>query len=170
MMALSEPRLGSFAPTSSQSQPMNTSIATTSGTPEILLISDSPVNEGHLKYVRRLFGECTSDDDIAFSPGRRTCRWPLRVAHPAGVVDSLSTHVYLCATFLKLRREVVDQIRALGCNLELRLYVPRLAVPLSITASTMKQMSDLQIQLSLIPTSAVDPAPLGGTGGTEGPR
>jgi hypothetical protein len=141
---------------------MNTSIATTVGTPEILLISDSPVDEGHLKYVRRLFGECTSDDDIAFSPGRRTCRWPLRVADPAGAVNSLSTHVYLCATFLKLHREVVDRLRALGCNLELCLYVPRLAVPLTITASTMKQMSDLQIQLALIPPAAVDSAPLAG--------
>ena len=148
---------------------MNTSIAANAGVPEILLISDSPIAEGHLKYVRRLFGECTSDDDIAFSPERRTCRWPLRVAHPAGVVDSLSTHLYLCATFLKRSRQAVDRIQALGCNLELCVYVPRLAVHLRITASTMQQLSDLHIQLSLIPAMAADLAPLGGEEGIGRP-
>jgi hypothetical protein len=149
---LPECRRAIEAPFLHPSEPMNTTLTPTAATPEILLISDFPVDEDQLACVRRLFGECTSDDDIAFSPERRTCRWPLRLAHPAGVVDSPSFCLYLCASFLILRREVVDRIHMLGCNLELCLDVPPLVVPFEITAATMKHLSDLHIQLSLTPT------------------
>jgi hypothetical protein len=141
---------------------MMTSISATAGTAEILLITDSPVNDGLLKNIRKLFGECTSDRDIRLSPDRRSCRWPLRASSPTGVVDSLSFHVFLCSSFLKQRRDVVDQLYALGCNLELRVNVPDLTENLSITASTMKQLSDLHIQFSLIPATASDLTPLAG--------
>jgi hypothetical protein len=135
---------------------VGTSISATAGSPEILLISDCPVNDDLLRNIRQLFGECTSEDEITFSPSRRSCRWPLRVAYPTGVVRSLSFHVYLCASFLTQRRGVVERIRALGCNLELRLHVPALTEDFSISASAMKQLSDLHIQFSLIPKAAGD--------------
>lgn len=132
---------------------MTTSIAASAGRPVILLISDEPVNGGHLQHIRQLFGERTCEADITFSPDHRSCHWPLRVAYPTGVVNSLSFHVYLCASFLKRRGEVVERIRALGCNLELYLHVPDLAEPFSMTVSTMKQLSELHIQFSLWPAA-----------------
>jgi len=133
---------------------LKTSIALTAGMAEILLISDFRIDDGHFRNIRQLFGESTSDDDIAVSPDRRSCRWPLRVAYSVRVVDSLSFHVYLCVAFLTHHREVVKRIRALGCNLELCLHVPGLTENFSLSASAMKQLSDLEVQFSLIPTAA----------------
>jgi hypothetical protein len=133
---------------------LGTSIAATAGVPEILLISDFPIDDSHLRSVRELFGVRTSDEEIALSPDGRLCRWPLRVAYPTCVVDSLSFHVFLCASFLTRRREAVERIRSLGCNLELCILVPGLTEYFSISASAMKQLADLQIQFSLIPMAA----------------
>jgi hypothetical protein len=146
---------------------VRTSTTAAAGLAELLLISDFSVENDQLQHVRKLFGEDTCDEDIAFSPDRRVCRWPLRVAYSAGVVNSLSFHVYLCSTFLSQRREVVEQIRSLGCNLELAFHVPGLVESFILSASAMKQLSDLQIQLALIPTGVAKPAPLGGEAETR---
>jgi hypothetical protein len=133
---------------------MTTKVAAEAGWAEILLVSDSPIDEGHVEQIRQLFGEGTSDEDISLSPDRRVGRWPLRPTYSAGVVGSLSFHVFLCASFLMQRRAVIGRIRALGCNLELCSHVPSLTETLSITSNTMKQLNELVIQLSFVPPSA----------------
>ena len=47
-------------------------------------------------------------------------------------------HVFLCASFLTRRCEVVERIRSLGCNLELCFVVPGLTEYFNISASAMK--------------------------------
>ncbi len=144
-----------------------TTVVDRAGSAELWLISDFPIDESHLGEIRQLFGEGTSEDDIAFRPGRRCCRWPLRVPYPTRGPTSLSFHVFLCAGFLKQRRKVIDRIHALGCNLELCVHVPGLTEYFSIAAGTLQQLAELDIQFSLMPPGAEDRA--GGAGAAADP-
>ena len=128
-----------------------TTVADAAGSAELWLISDFPVDESHLRLIRQLFGENTSDADIRFRDDRKCCGWPLRVSYEADSVTSLSFHVYLCACFLKRRQAVVDKIHALGCNLELCMHVSPLTEYFSIAWGTLKQLCDLEIQFSMMP-------------------
>jgi hypothetical protein len=85
------------------------------------------------------------------------------VTYPTAVVKSLQFHVYLCVMFLNQRREVIDQIHSLGCNLELCVHAPEFREPFTLSANTMKVMAELRLQFSLIPTAAADQASLGGS-------
>src|SRR5579883_2809167 len=109
-----------------------TTITAKAGSAELWLISDFPIEDDHLKCVRQLFGERTTDEDITIPPDRRWCRWPLRMTYPVCEVDALSFHVFLCAGFLKQRRAAVDRLHALGCNLELCFHIPGLTEYFSI--------------------------------------
>src|SRR5205085_1733059 len=111
-----------------------------------------PIDEELRQCIRQLFGEGTGDRDLEVSADGRRGRWPLRVPDAGDAITSLSFHVYLCATFLTRRRSVVDRIHALGCNLELSLRVPSLTEYFSLAVATMKQLADLDVQFSLVPT------------------
>jgi hypothetical protein len=126
---------------------------------ELAMISDFPIEESQLRLVRQLYGEPTSDDDLRFGPERRHCIWPLRVSDGRGVVRDLSYLIYLCAGFLSRRRAVVRQIQESGCNLELCLRVDRLPRYTSIAAATIRQLGELELQLSFFPPAA-EPAAL----------
>ena len=131
-----------------------TTISASAGSAELWLISDFPIDDDQLHQIRLLFGENTTDADLTFRSDRKVCGWPLCVSYPYGEVTQLSFHVFLCACFLMQRRGVVDRIHQLGCNLELSLHVPGITEYFSLAAGTMKQLADLDVQFSLMPTTA----------------
>ncbi len=129
-----------------------THISATAGSAQLLLISDAPIDDELWGVIRQLYGAETTDGDLTFSAQRRSCQWPCRVTCPSSGLTSLRQHVFLCAAFLSQRRSVVQRLHELGCNLELCLHVSGLTEHLSLAAATMKQLADLHIQLSFIPT------------------
>lgn len=126
------------------------------GTAKLALISDFPIEEKELHAVRRLFGENTTDSDLEFGPNRKTCQWPCRVPYEYEVT-SLGFHIFLCAGFLCQKRADVNGIHELGCNLELCITVPRLTGYTSLASATMKQLADLDIQLSFMTLEGCSP-------------
>jgi len=118
---------------------------------ELILISDSPIDEGLMRVVRQLWGEGTTDADVVFDFNRRWCKWPCRVPCEGDQSRRLTFHIYSCVGFLVQRRQIIDRIHQLGCNLELCVNLSRPLEEFSLAASAMKQLSDLRIQLSFHP-------------------
>lgn len=118
------------------------------GIAKLILISDFPVDAKLLSAVRPLWGDGTSEADLVFGVNGKWCEWPCRAPYECSEVDDPGFNIYLCASFLWQRRKVVERIRQLGCNLELCLYVQALPSYFSLAAATMKQLGDLEIQLS----------------------
>ena len=55
--------------------------------------------------------------------------------------------IWHIGNYLARNREVVDAIQSLGCNLQLNLNSVTLDPELSLSASTSRQLADLEIQL-----------------------
>lgn len=118
---------------------------------KLIVISDFPIDEELLTVVRQLWTAETTERDLVFGSGRKWCEWPCRVPDSGGDDQEVGFQIYLCATFLVQRRKIVERIRQLGCNIELCLYIAELSKYFSIASATMKQLSDLDIQLSFHP-------------------
>lgn len=118
---------------------------------KLIVISDFPIDEELLTVVRQLWTPGTTEGDLVFGSDRKWCEWPCRVPYSGGDDQEVGFQIYLCATFLTQRRKIVDRIHQLGCNIELCLYVAGLSRYFSIASATMKQLSDLDIQLSFHP-------------------
>jgi len=120
---------------------------------KLALISDFPIDEELMGVVRQLWGGNTSDQDVLYGVNQKWCQWPCSVPYERGEVRDLGFQIYLCATFLSQRRKIVERIHQLGCNLELCFDVCGPLKYFSLASATMKQLSDLEIQLSFHPRS-----------------
>ena len=114
---------------------------------EMLLISDFPVGDDHFTLIHKLAGSPIVQEDMKISDSGRGCRWPLRLDDSYG--KDASMFLWEIATYLTRNQKVVAAIHALGCNLQLNLYSVKLRPQLSICASTLSQLADLEIQLEL---------------------
>ena len=123
------------------------------GTAQLLLITDCTVGDEHIAQILKLAGRGITRDHIDIIGAGRTCTWPLELdAHGHNSIEDVASHLWLLAGYLSQNRDTVHAIRNLGCNLQLNVYGVTLDPPVSMAASTLQQLGELDIQLALFPS------------------
>ena len=122
------------------------------GTAELLLITDSTVADDHFAWIIKLAGRSIAREQVRLVGAGRSCIWPLELEVPSYTsIDSVGSHVWHLAGYLSQNRDTVHAIQNLGCNLQLNLHGVVLDAPLTLPASTLQQLGELNIQLQLQP-------------------